>query len=155
MADVSLVVSPPIPTTSSAHLKKDWIVCFCVVEFDIEVGQKLTSVYPPIAFSEDETTQICFNSFPDCNIDSDGQTIYFFRVRRSAGLPNHSHKHHSHKKPHHDEEKRVVEGKSPPGVSHREPTRNRFLYAFVSFSQQKDARCKYVKITFSITHHKD
>lgn len=58
----------------------EWLKCFCVVKFDIEIGQTLESTYPPIKFTDEEVTNICFMSFPDSN-STTGDTLYSFRTR--------------------------------------------------------------------------
>lgn len=64
-----------------------WLTCFCVVKFDIEIGQTLEYTYPPIKLTDEETTNICFMSFPDSN-STTGDTLYSFRTRISGGDKN-------------------------------------------------------------------
>lgn len=61
-----------------------WISCFCIVKFDTDYGPMLESSHPPTKFTEDETSNICFLSFPDSNSNLDGDTIFCFRLRRSG-----------------------------------------------------------------------
>jgi hypothetical protein len=58
----------------------EWLTCFCVVKFDIEIGQTLEYTYPPMQFTDEEITNICFMSFPDSN-SSTGDTMYSFRTK--------------------------------------------------------------------------
>lgn len=71
------VVPQELPVT-------DWLTCFCVVKFDIEIGQTLEYTYPPMNFTDEEVTNICFMSFPDSNSIT-GDTMYSFRTRYSRG----------------------------------------------------------------------
>ncbi|KAL7748339.1 hypothetical protein RI367_006300 [Sorochytrium milnesiophthora] len=59
-----------------------WIKCFCVVAFDLEAGQALEYMYPPVAFSEPEERTIRFSAFPDSNSDLIGDLLFSFRIRR-------------------------------------------------------------------------
>jgi len=65
------------------------LTCFCVVKFDIEIGQTLEYTYPPTSFTEEETTNICFLSFPDSNSNAPGtptsDVVYSFRTKRIKG----------------------------------------------------------------------
>ncbi|KAJ3053188.1 hypothetical protein HK097_004844 [Rhizophlyctis rosea] len=38
-----------------------WVLCFCVVNFDLELGQALEHIYPPIDFSEDEKKNMYYS----------------------------------------------------------------------------------------------
>ncbi|KAI8589363.1 hypothetical protein BDZ88DRAFT_418612 [Geranomyces variabilis] len=59
-----------------------WILCICVVTFDLDTGQALECVYPPIDFSEDERKNIAFSAFPDSNSTSHvGDSRFTFRMR--------------------------------------------------------------------------
>lgn len=59
-----------------------WLTCFCVVAFDLELGQKLEHTFPPTSFTEEETMNICFSSFPDS--PQLGDTTFEFRHRIST-----------------------------------------------------------------------
>ncbi|KAJ3254899.1 hypothetical protein HK104_007184, partial [Borealophlyctis nickersoniae] len=59
-----------------------WTLCFCLVNFDLELGQALERVYPPIDFSEDEKRTIAFSAFPDSNSSAhSGDSTFAFRMR--------------------------------------------------------------------------
>eukprot|EP01124_Arcella_intermedia_P004470 TRINITY_DN12540_c0_g1_i1.p1 TRINITY_DN12540_c0_g1~~TRINITY_DN12540_c0_g1_i1.p1 ORF type:complete len:130 (-),score=19.16 TRINITY_DN12540_c0_g1_i1:108-497(-) len=58
-----------------------WIDCFCVVNFDLEYGQKLENMFPKMEFQDKETSNLCFLSFPETTGDV-GDTIYTFRLKR-------------------------------------------------------------------------
>tara|TARA_R110002050_G_scaffold170977_5_gene302948 strand:+ start:830 stop:1384 length:555 start_codon:yes stop_codon:yes gene_type:complete len=111
-----MAVTPPSPISP-------WAVAFCVVSFDIELGQKLDSIYPPnVEFGEDEIVQVCFNSFPDSNMGIDGGLVYFFRIKRTRMS--------------HEPSSAAAKKKS------RMTTGQRYYYAYVYFTQKKDSRCK-------------
>ena len=57
------------------------MICFVVVDFDLEMGQTLEYTYPPITLSEQERNAICFSSFPDSNVSMLEEDISFvFRI---------------------------------------------------------------------------
>ncbi|TPX61088.1 hypothetical protein PhCBS80983_g01368 [Powellomyces hirtus] len=59
-----------------------WILCVCLVNFDLELGQALECVYPPIEFSEAEKKNISFSAFPDSNSTAHvGDSTFTFRMR--------------------------------------------------------------------------
>jgi hypothetical protein len=66
-----------------------WILCLCVVNFDLELGHgnqtidlELENSFPPIPFSEQERKTLCFSAFPDSNsAEHSGDTVYSFRMR--------------------------------------------------------------------------
>ncbi|KAF9984532.1 Protein dennd6a, partial [Modicella reniformis] len=87
---------------------RQWMVCFCVVNFDLEKGQgkyptdrtsvlfriftcgqgiadvTIESVYPPSDFTPEESKNICFSSFPDSNTFDVGDTVFNFRIRATT-----------------------------------------------------------------------
>ncbi|KAF9584455.1 Protein dennd6a [Lunasporangiospora selenospora] len=63
---------------------RQWMVCFCVVNFDLEKGQAIESIYPPSDFTPEETKTICFSSFPDSNTFDVGDTVFNFRIRSTT-----------------------------------------------------------------------
>ena len=59
-----------------------WISCFCVVTFDLELGQVIEKVYPEhVSLTETEKANICYLSFPDSNTGCMGDTQFHFRIR--------------------------------------------------------------------------
>ncbi|XP_074609233.1 protein DENND6A-like isoform X2 [Acropora palmata] len=63
---------------------KRWVTCFCVVTFDLELGQALELVYPThIELTDREKTNICYLAFPDSNSGCMGDTQFHFRIRCS------------------------------------------------------------------------
>ncbi|OAD78975.1 hypothetical protein PHYBLDRAFT_141032 [Phycomyces blakesleeanus NRRL 1555(-)] len=89
---------------------RKWVIGFCVVNFDLEIGQALDYVYPPMELSPDEEKNICFSAFPDSNVFEVGDQVYSVRVRASNS-----------------------------GFAVSGPTTNAgFLYGYVFFRQKKD-----------------
>ncbi|RMX40713.1 hypothetical protein pdam_00024667, partial [Pocillopora damicornis] len=61
-----------------------WVTCFCIVTFDLELGQALELVYPEhIELTDREKTSICYLAFPDSNSGCMGDTQFHFRIRCS------------------------------------------------------------------------
>ncbi|KAF9925694.1 Protein dennd6a [Linnemannia zychae] len=56
---------------------RQWMVCFCVVNFDLEKGQGK-------CYSSHELTINCFSSFPDSNTFDVGDTVFNFRIRSTT-----------------------------------------------------------------------
>ena len=70
---------------SSATRHNNWLCCFCVVTFDLEIGQALESLYPSdFPLSEDERTNICYLAFPDSNAGLIGDVQFHFRIPASG-----------------------------------------------------------------------
>ncbi|XP_055707512.1 protein DENND6A [Phlebotomus papatasi] len=70
----------------------EWIHSFCIVTFDLELGQALELIYPPhVTLSERERTNICYLAFPDSNSGCMGDTEYHVRLRCApdGAPPNH------------------------------------------------------------------
>ncbi|ORY93744.1 hypothetical protein BCR43DRAFT_516764 [Syncephalastrum racemosum] len=90
---------------------RQWMIGFCIVNFDLEIGQALDYVYPPMELTSSEKKNICFSAFPDSNVFEVGDQVYNVRVRaRTAGL-----------------------AESGPTTSAG------FLYGYVFFRQKKDS----------------
>ncbi|KAI8884960.1 DUF1630-domain-containing protein, partial [Backusella circina FSU 941] len=90
---------------------RKWIVGFCIVNFDLEIGQALDYAYPPMDLSPSEQKNICFSAFPDSNVFEVGDKIFNIRIRAST-------------------HKFAASG----------PTTDAgFLYGYVFFRQKKDA----------------
>nr|SVE89157.1 EOG090X031T [Daphnia sinensis] len=63
----------------------DWIHCFCVVTFDLEIGQMIEEIYPShVTLSEQDKTSICYLAFPDSNSGCMGDTQFHFRIRQGS-----------------------------------------------------------------------
>ncbi|KAI9325886.1 hypothetical protein DFJ73DRAFT_632994 [Zopfochytrium polystomum] len=62
-----------------------WVLCICVVAFDLELGQALEFVYPPVSLSQEEKKNISFSAFPDSNSSAHvGDSVFSFRMRSGA-----------------------------------------------------------------------
>ena len=44
--------------------RSPWIVAICSVLFDLDVGQRIDSIVPEGALTEEETNDVAFHSFP-------------------------------------------------------------------------------------------
>ncbi|CAG8464033.1 2903_t:CDS:10 [Paraglomus brasilianum] len=60
---------------------RNWILSFCVVKFDLELGQAMDLIYPSSDLTEEEKRNVCFLAFPDSNCFDEGDTVYNFRMR--------------------------------------------------------------------------
>ncbi|KAI0711896.1 hypothetical protein C8T65DRAFT_708036 [Cerioporus squamosus] len=58
-----------------------WIMGLVTVNFDLEVGPKITSIYPPLSLSQSEAENIAFSSFPDSSHFQEGSQTHSFRIR--------------------------------------------------------------------------
>jgi len=64
-----------------------WVLCFCVLNFDLEIGQALEYVYPPTEFTDDEKKNVSFSAFPDSNSTSHkGNSIFCFRMKSGPSI---------------------------------------------------------------------
>eukprot|EP01135_Chromosphaera_perkinsii_P006970 Nk52_evm8s639 gene=Nk52_evmTU8s639 len=71
---------------NEARLSK-WITCFCVITFDLELGQSMELMYPSyVKLSNSEKSSICYMSFPDSNVYGVGDTFFCFRIARSTSV---------------------------------------------------------------------
>ncbi|XP_017065974.1 protein DENND6B isoform X2 [Drosophila eugracilis] len=70
------------PSTSDWVNFSQWMHCFCVVTFDLNLGQALEHVYPPQFMpSDQEVSNICYMAFPDSNSGCMGDTKFHMRLR--------------------------------------------------------------------------
>ncbi|XP_057306926.1 protein DENND6A-like [Hydractinia symbiolongicarpus] len=98
-----------------------WISCFCVVTFDLELGQVIEKIYPEHCnLSDTEKANICYLAFPDSNTGCMGDTQFHFRIRSFS---------HSIEK-----SSKVLDTALQKDKSH--------YYGFVSFRQVKDSSIK-------------
>ncbi|KAJ1968749.1 hypothetical protein H4R35_006342, partial [Dimargaris xerosporica] len=67
---------------------QQWLLAFCTVNFDLDYGPTIDTVYPPRDFSPDEARVIAFSAFPDSAIGNLGDTVYTFRVRLNPQSPH-------------------------------------------------------------------
>lgn len=110
-----------------------YMLCFALVNFDIDQGPDCDNVYPSTPFSASELSDIAFSSFPDSTLHAHGAATSFstfsWRIPRDRSRK----------------------------MSKTEPNCN-FLYGHVSFLQQKNESVKrnYVQRSLVlITHRPD
>ncbi|KAI8822084.1 uncharacterized protein EV422DRAFT_577802 [Fimicolochytrium jonesii] len=90
------MLSPGIASTMEQELSRldirrylQWILCFALVNFDLELGQALECVYPHVGFSEAEKKNISFSAFPDSNSSAHlGDNTFSFRMRSESFTTN-------------------------------------------------------------------
>ncbi|KAI0370326.1 DUF1630-domain-containing protein [Pilatotrama ljubarskyi] len=97
-----------------------WILSLVTVNFDLEVGPKITSVYPPLSLFHAEAQNIAFSSFPDTSQFDEGSQTHSFRIR----LRN------------------PDEGEAWTGDAPRPSTIDGFIYGFSCFTRTKDDSSK-------------
>ncbi|KAH8287679.1 hypothetical protein KR054_011606 [Drosophila jambulina] len=74
------------PSASDWVNFSQWMHCFCVVTFDLNLGQALEHVYPPVFMpSDQEVSNICYMAFPDSNSGCMGDTKFHMRFRCTKG----------------------------------------------------------------------
>lgn len=82
------------PSVSDWVNFSQWIHCFCVVTFDLNLGQALEHVYPAEFMpSDQEVSNICYMAFPDSNSGCMGDTKFHMRLRctrRQESLPGYN-----------------------------------------------------------------
>ncbi|TPX46522.1 hypothetical protein SeMB42_g03146 [Synchytrium endobioticum] len=117
-----------------------WILCFCVVNFDLELGQAMELIYPPVNLSECQRKNICFSAFPDSNSKIHlGDSTFCFRIRASSEFPKSSS---SNKSTADAAGPRDLTGPPPPLQISSTHDHDSFLHGYVFFRQQKDAEIR-------------
>ncbi|KAJ3257393.1 Protein dennd6a [Boothiomyces macroporosus] len=114
-----------------------WILCMCVVNFDLELGHALEQTYPPIPFSDAEKKTLCFSAFPDSNSTAhSGDSIFSFRMRNGKF----SHNLYSKQKQTYEFAKQdQFEAANSSGL----PIENDgYTYGYVFFRQVKDEQVR-------------
>ncbi|TFK87984.1 DUF1630-domain-containing protein [Polyporus arcularius HHB13444] len=102
-----------------ARLRR-WVLGLATVNFDLEVGPKITSIYPPLSLSHSEAQNIAFSSFPDSSHFQEGSQTHSFRIRP----------------------REPVEGEEWDIGAPRSSTLDGFIYGFSCFTRTKDASSK-------------
>ncbi|KZT73133.1 DUF1630-domain-containing protein [Daedalea quercina L-15889] len=97
-----------------------WIMGLAIVDFDLEVGPKISCIYPSLDLSPSEEVNIAFSSFPDSLQFEQGSQTHSFRIR----VHN------------------PVEDKLLRPSKQRPQTEDGFLYGFSQFTQRRDANSK-------------
>ncbi|KAI8329068.1 hypothetical protein BC941DRAFT_385045 [Chlamydoabsidia padenii] len=65
---------------------RKWMVGFAIVKFDLEIGQALDYVYPPMELESTVQKNICFSAFPDSNVFEVGDQVFNIRLRANNSL---------------------------------------------------------------------
>ncbi|KZT07668.1 DUF1630-domain-containing protein [Laetiporus sulphureus 93-53] len=91
-----------------------------LVDFDLDVGPKICSMYPPLDLSHTEADNVAFSSFPDCPQFEQGSQVHSFRIR--ARQPS--------------------EDKLVRPSDQRPHTVDGFIYGYSHFTQRRDATSK-------------
>ncbi|GJE96572.1 hypothetical protein PsYK624_127700 [Phanerochaete sordida] len=94
-----------------------WILSLAIVDFDLDYGPKITSVYPSLELTDAETTNLAFASFPDSPQTASGSYIHSFRIRLPQSLA-HSQNVRDHS------------------------AQDGFVYGFSHFTQRRDSTSK-------------
>ncbi|KAH9928650.1 uncharacterized protein B0H18DRAFT_244155 [Fomitopsis serialis] len=97
-----------------------WIMSLAIVDFDLEVGPKISCIYPPLDLSPSEEVNIAFSSFPDSPQFEQGSQTHSFRIRV-----------------HNPSEDKLLRPSQQ-----RPQTEDGFLYGFSQFTQRRDANSK-------------
>ncbi|KAH9856489.1 DUF1630-domain-containing protein [Lenzites betulinus] len=97
-----------------------WTLSLATVNFDLEVGPKITSIYPPLRLTHAESQNIAFSSFPDSSHFDEGSRTHSFRIRLRSPTAG-----------------EVWDSDIP-----RPTTVDGFLYGFSCFTRTKDASSK-------------
>ncbi len=66
------------------HLGKlwQWATCFCAMDFDMDKGPSLETIFPPIELSNEEKKSLAFFAFPDSNTnDHLGDSQFSFKIK--------------------------------------------------------------------------
>ncbi|KPI88571.1 hypothetical protein ABL78_2304 [Leptomonas seymouri] len=57
-----------------------WVDCLVSIRFDLDIGPKIESIFPPNALTEEGKTKILHCAFPDCNPDCGYNFIFYFTM---------------------------------------------------------------------------
>ncbi|KDQ13515.1 hypothetical protein BOTBODRAFT_133411 [Botryobasidium botryosum FD-172 SS1] len=58
-----------------------WILAVTVVDFDLDIGPVVDTLYPPVRMSPEERQNVAFSSFPDSATFDTGSQSYSYRIR--------------------------------------------------------------------------
>ncbi|KAK9465811.1 hypothetical protein V1512DRAFT_210275 [Lipomyces arxii] len=101
------------------HMRR-WITCYCVLDFNVDIGPEFEAIYPPVQFSEQDLKTICFSSFPEQGYPDSAEAFHTFRFKSTSNLP-------------------FPPSAISPQLSQSPFQNEKFLYAYVLFQQRKDA----------------
>ncbi|CAD2214339.1 hypothetical protein AGDE_14233 [Angomonas deanei] len=57
-----------------------WVECFVLIKFDLDIGPKVDYIYPPNVLTEKGERVLLHHAFPDCNVNTNHNFIFFFSV---------------------------------------------------------------------------
>ncbi|CCM04996.1 uncharacterized protein FIBRA_07194 [Fibroporia radiculosa] len=97
-----------------------WISGIVIVDFDLELGPKVSCTYPPLDLSPSEAENIAFSSFPDSPQFDQGSQVHSFRIRVHSS----------------------AEDKLLRPSSQRPISEDGYIYGFSHFTQRRDAASK-------------
>ncbi|KAK9323989.1 hypothetical protein V1517DRAFT_272801 [Lipomyces orientalis] len=96
-----------------------WIVCFCALDFNVDIGPEFECIYPPVNFSEQDLKTICFSSFPEQSYSENALTFHTFRFKPTSNL-------------------QLPSSAFSPILSQSPFPNEGYLYGYVVFQQRKD-----------------
>ncbi|KAJ3186489.1 Protein dennd6a [Gaertneriomyces sp. JEL0708] len=145
-----IIVSSPLSPSQESHAGIDeglqrlnirsfwqWALCFCVVNFDLELGQAIEYIYPPIEFSDVEAKNIAFSAFPDSNSTAHiGDNAFTFRMRSGSFTQDLYHKQQPPPFSSTEHLPRVSSLQQGAGLP---VDTDGFTYGYVLFRQQRDS----------------
>ncbi|KAK9239272.1 hypothetical protein V1525DRAFT_356724 [Lipomyces kononenkoae] len=100
---------------------RKWMMCFCALDFNVDIGPEFECIYPPVNFSEQDLKTICFSSFPEQSYPDSADAFHTFRFKPTS--PDiHLHSFASS----------AVHPQSTPFADEL------YLYGYVLFQQRKD-----------------
>ncbi|KAK9365402.1 hypothetical protein V1509DRAFT_660958 [Lipomyces kononenkoae] len=96
---------------------RKWMICFCALDFNVNIGPEFECIYPPVEFSEQDLKTICFSSFPEQSYPDSALAFHTFRFKPTSDIHLPSS---------------AVLSQSPFA-------KEQYLYGYVLFAQRKDA----------------
>ncbi|KAI0346542.1 DUF1630-domain-containing protein [Trametopsis cervina] len=96
-----------------------WILSLAIVDFDLDYGPKVSSIYPPLKLNAAEESNIAFSAFPDSPQTESGSYTHSFRIRCPESLAKSTLG-------------TVIPAADPDG----------FIYGFSYFTQRRDPTSK-------------
>ncbi|KAJ8508725.1 hypothetical protein ONZ45_g9013 [Pleurotus djamor] len=147
------VLETDLPRASIPSLER-WIMGIAIVDFDIDQGPVISSVYPPMTFAQSDVPNIAFSSFPDSPRFDEGSQIHSFRVRlgsyqstqSSPTIPSTVPSHINSPLPRHIRSQIPNPSSIPPltpsPAPSLEPSTYRYINGFSYFTQRRDPSVK-------------
>ncbi|KAK9479146.1 hypothetical protein V1514DRAFT_329305 [Lipomyces japonicus] len=63
-----------------------WLLCFCVLNFNVDIGPEFECVFPRVNFSEHDLKTICFSSFPEQGYPDNTESFHTFRFKCTSDI---------------------------------------------------------------------